>query len=131
MVIVAVPLTTLQSPVPVTGILPVNVKLLLLHWFCAAPATAVVGVALLVKMISSCVGAHTPLLVVQRSVAVLPAVMPVMVVVAEFILVIVAVPLTTVQVPVPIAAGVAAIVNVLVLHCVMLGRPASAGVGFW
>jgi hypothetical protein len=39
-----------------------------------------------------------------------------MVVVAEVALVIVAVPLWTVQIPVPITGAVAAITNVLVLH---------------
>ena len=42
-VIVAVPLTTLQVPVPVTGTLPANVNEPLLHCCWSAPADAVVG----------------------------------------------------------------------------------------
>ncbi len=44
-VIVAVPLTTLQVPVPVVGTLPASVKLPLLHWVWSGPAAAVVGAA--------------------------------------------------------------------------------------
>ena len=62
---------------------------------------------------------------VQRNVALVPAVMPVIVVVEDVVLVIVAVPAKTLHVPVPMAGTVAFIVNVLVLHWVMLAKPAS------
>ena len=48
-VIVAVPLTTLQAPVPTEGELPAKVKLPLLQLFKSVPALEVVGTALLVK----------------------------------------------------------------------------------
>ena len=44
-VTVAVPLITLQAPVPVVGSLPSKVKLPLLHLVWSVPAFAVVGVA--------------------------------------------------------------------------------------
>ena len=78
---------------------------------------------------SSKLVAHTPFPTVQRSVALVPAATPVIVVVSKVLLVIVAAPLKTLQVPVPTAGTVAAIVNVLVLHCVILTAPASAVLG--
>ena len=80
---------------------------------------------MLVNIISSNVGRHPPLLTLQRTVALVPAAIPVTVVVALAVLVIVAVPLCKLHVPTPIAGTVALIVNVLVLHCVMF-TPASA-----
>ena len=119
--------TMLHKPVPTVAVLPANTKLPLLHWLIADPALAVVGSGSFVKIISSCVVAQTPLPTVHLKVAVV--VTPVIVVVGELALVITAAPLTMVQVPVPIAAGVAAIVNVLVLHCVKVAGPALATVG--
>src|SRR3970040_568365 len=79
---------------------------------------------------SSEVAAHTPLPMVQRRVTEDPAATPVMVVVAEFGLVIVtAGPPTWLQVPVPTTGVFAAMAKVLVLHCSMAGTPASAAVG--
>ena len=43
MVTVAVPLVTVQAPVPEAGLLPARVKLPLLHWVWSFPAAAVVG----------------------------------------------------------------------------------------
>ena len=74
-------------------------------------------------------GVQLPLLIVQRKVALLPAVTPVTVVVGLVVFVIVAVPAITVQVPVPTVGAFAAIVKVLVLHCSM-SVPAAATVGF-
>ena len=54
---------------------------------------------------------------VQRITALVPTGTPVTVVVADVVLVIVAVPLCTLHTPVPIAGAVAAMLNVLVLHC--------------
>ena len=86
---------------------------------------------MLVNIISSKfpTGAQLPLATVQRKVALVPDAIPVIVVVAEVEFVIVAIPANTVHVPVPITGDVAFITNVLVLHCVMLARPASAVLG--
>ena len=83
----------------------------------------------MVNTISSKVVGHVPLPTVHLNVALVPAAMPVIVVVAEVLLVIVAVPAKTVHVPLPTIGAVAFIVNVLVLHCVMLATPASATLG--
>ncbi len=68
---------------------------------------------------------HDPLLIVQRSVALLPAGTPVIVVVGEPVLVIVAIPDCNVHTPAPGPAAFAAIVKVPVLHC-SISTPASA-----
>jgi hypothetical protein len=95
----------------------------------AGPASATVGKASLFKVISSWVEAQTPFDTVQRSTALVPAGTPVTVVVAEFKLVIVAVPLTILHTPVPTTGAVADMVNVPVLHCVMLAGPATDALG--
>src|SRR5688572_2298773 len=76
------------------------------------------------------VGEHTPLLIVQRTTTFPePAVTPVTVVVGELGLVIVALPLTRVQVPVvPATDALPAIVKVLLLHWIISG-PALATFG--
>ena len=76
----------------------------------------VVGVALLVKIISSVLVLQLPLLTVHLNVALVPAVTPVMVVVREVASVIVALPDTTLQLPVPVTGAVAFMIKVLVLH---------------
>jgi hypothetical protein len=68
-----------------------------------------------------------PLTIVHLNIVVPPAVTPVMVVVAEFALVMLPGPLIIVQVPVPGAAALAAIVKVLVLHCWISGPAAACG----
>ena len=108
--------TILHAPVPVTGALPARVKFPLAHCSWSGPAVATVGVALLVSTTSLNV-VHEPLVIVQRKVALLPDGMPVTVVVADAVLVIVAVPDSTVQRPVPGPAAFAAIVKVPLLHC--------------
>jgi hypothetical protein len=130
LVTVAVPDTTLHTPVPVAGLVAFSVKVPLLHWAMSAPATAALGAASLRIVMSSLVGVHTPLLIVQRrTTSPDPAATPVMVVVAELTLVIVAVPLTTLHVPVvPATAAFAAIVKVALLHWIM-SAPARAAFG--
>jgi hypothetical protein len=130
LVIVAVPDTTLQMPVPVTGAVAFSVKVPLLHCAMSAPATAALGAESLRMLISSLLEVHPALLIVQRSTTSPdPAVTPVMVVVGEFTLVIVAVPLTTLQVPVvPPTAAFAAIVKLSSLHWIM-SPPARAAFG--
>src|SRR5262249_43397552 len=79
-------------------------------------------------MMSSCVDAQLPLLIVQRTVALLPAAIPVTVVVGIDAFVIVAEPSCTLHRPVPTVAVFPAIVNVPLLHWLM-STPASAVVG--
>ena len=101
---------------PVVGVFPASVKLPLLHCSWSPPAFAVVGNASLVNTMSSKLSVQLPLLTVQRTVALVPAVIPVTVVVVLLVLVIVAVPLSTLHTPVPVVGATAAIVKVLVLH---------------
>ena len=91
------------------------------------PIVGSVGVALLVSVTSSYV-LQVPLTIVQRNTAGVPVVTPVTVEVAEFMLVIVAVPLCTVHVPVPTKAAFPARVKLPLLHCAW-SAPASAIVG--
>lgn len=127
-VIPAVPLTTDQRPVPDTGLLPVNVKLPLSHWETSGPALASVGSAWLVSTASSTEAPQLPLLIVHRSVALVPASRPVTVDVADEGFVMNAVPLTTDQTPVPMAGVLPAIVKLPLLHLASSG-PALEGVG--
>jgi hypothetical protein len=126
-VIVAVPLTTLHAPVPEVAVLPASVKDVLLQLTISVPALATVAAASLVSTTSS-VEVQVPLVVVQRSVTLVPAVTLVTVVVADAAVVMVADPETMLHAPVPVVGAVAAIVNVLVLHKVWSG-PAAAVVG--
>ena len=128
-VIPAKPLTYVHVPVPGAGALPLIVNVLVLHNVWSDPAFAAGAGAVLVNTISSKVVAQLPFPTVHLNVALVPATMPVIVVVAEVEFVIVAVPENTVQVPLPTTGAVAFIVNVLVLHCVMLATPASAVLG--
>ena len=131
LVIVPLPLITDQVPVPTTGVFPARVKVELAHWLISVPAFALVGVARLVITTSSVTAVHTPLDIVHLNVALLPAARPVTELVAELILAIDTAPLTMLHVPVPVVAGVAAIVNVLLLHWVMsvpATSPDGAGV---
>ena len=109
--------------------MPANVKLLVLHKFWSAPALATGAGAVFVKIISSKVVGHVPLPTVQRNVALVPAATPVIVVVADVLLVITALPLCTVHTPLPTNGTVAFIVKVLVLHWSMRATPASAVLG--
>jgi hypothetical protein len=69
------------------------IKVLLLHCVMLDPALAVLTGAKFVRTISSCVEPQVPLVIVQRSVALVPAGTPVIVVVGEPEVVIEAVPL--------------------------------------
>ncbi len=71
---------------------------------------------------------HTPLEIVQRSVALDPAGTPVTVVVARAVLVIVAVPVTTDQAPVPTVGTLPASVKFALLQ-LLWSAPAAAVVG--
>ena len=115
-VMLAVPDITVHDPEPTVGVLPAKVKLPLLHWLIAVPATETVGCWLLVKVMSSWVLGQATLLIVHRSVALEPAAMPVTVVVGELTLVIEAEPETRLQVPVPGEAAFADNIKVPVLH---------------
>jgi len=126
-VIVAVPLIKVHVPTPTDGVLPAKVKLVLLHWAWSGPALATVGAASLVRDTSSIL-LQVPLTMVQRNTAVLPVSTPVTVDVAEFGLVIVAVPLIKVHVPTPTDGVLPAKVKLELLHCAWSG-PAFAAVG--
>ena len=67
-------------------------------------------------VISSVELVQAPLLIVHLNVALAPTVSPVMVVVGLLAVVMVAVPLTTLQLPLPVVAVFAAIVAVVTLH---------------
>jgi hypothetical protein len=125
-VIEAVPLTILQTPVPTVAVLAVMLNVLELHCsMFAGPALATVVGAVLVSVISDCVvGQDAPLVTVHLNVALAPEGTPVIVVVADVALVITAVPVTTLQEPVPTVGEVAAMVKVPLLHCVIL-EPAT------
>ena len=114
-VIVAVRLTTLQAPVPTEGEFPARVKLPLLQLFKSEPALEVVGTALFVKTTVLAEVGQLPLDIVQRRVALLPA-ETVTLEVGDDGVEMVAVPLATVQAPVPITGVFAAIVKAEVLH---------------
>lgn len=115
-VIVAVPLTTLHTPVPEVAVLPTSVKEELLQLTRSEPALATVAAAWFVKTTSS-VDEHVPFVIVQRKVAGVPAVTPVTPEVGEDGDVIVAAPLTTLQAPVPEVAVLPASVKEPLLHC--------------
>ena len=76
----------------------------------------VVGTAATDTTISSLDTVQLPLLMVHLNVALDPTVRPVMVVVGELEVVIVAVPLTTLHAPVPVVGVLPAIVAVVTLH---------------
>jgi hypothetical protein len=115
LVIVAVPETTDQVPVPITAVLPARVVVVpQIVW--SVPALAVVGAGLTVKVMSSVVGVQIPLETVHLNTTEGPAI-PVTLEVAREGVVTVAVPETTDHTPVPIAGAVAARV-VVVAHIV-------------
>jgi hypothetical protein len=102
-VIVAVPLTTLHTPVPVEAAFPASVKDPLLQFARSVPAAAIVAAASFVNTMVSAVE-QVPFVIVHASVAEVPAVKPVTPEVGEDGVVIVAVPLTTLHTPVPVVA---------------------------
>ena len=113
------PLCCVHVPVPIAAnastvcVNPHSSKLV------AAPGSyaSAVGCTSLVNTTSSKLSTHVPLLIVQRKVLLLPAVKPVIVVLALFGLVIVtAKPDCTLHVPVPTVGTFAAITKVLLSH---------------
>ena len=118
------------DPIPVAPVVVcvIFVSAVLIHTVGVDEATPAVLSALLVIIISSVEVAQLPLLIVHLSVAELPAARAVTVVVAEDAVVIVAEPLINDQAPVPTVGLLAAMVNVLVLHCA-ISAPAFEVVG--
>ncbi len=87
------PLMSVHKPVPGDAALPDSVKLLVLHKVWSEPAFDTGAGAVFVKTMSSKVVGQVPLPTVHLKVALVPAAMPVIVVVAEVAFVIVADPL--------------------------------------
>lgn len=114
-VIVAVPDTTLHAPIPVTAVFPAKVVVVTLHKFCAAPALAVVGGAAILMMTSS-VDAPQAGFDIDHLMVTLPGLKPVIVLVGDVGVVIVAVPATTVHKPAPVVAVFPASVVLVTLH---------------
>ncbi len=115
-VTVAVPAITDQAPVPVAGVLPANVAVVVLHKVWSEPAADTVGEASTEIITLSVELAQTPLDIVQRRVDDAPIVKPVTPEVGEEGVVTVAVPDITDQAPVPVPGVLAAKVAVVVLH---------------
>jgi phosphohistidine swiveling domain-containing protein len=114
LVMLAVPLKIVQSPVPGLGLFPANVNDPLLHWAWLLPALEVTGASLVKDTFEFAL--HVPLVTVHFNTAVLPAGTPVTVDVFDVGLVMLAVPLTIVQSPVPGLGLFAANVNDPLLH---------------
>jgi hypothetical protein len=127
-VIVAVPIVTVHKPVPTDGVLPASVKLPLLQLLRFVPAFEIVAGALLVNITSSKDAVHGLFEIVHLNVALVPAGTPVTADVGDVLVVIVAVPVTTVHNPVPIAGVFPASVKFPLLQIVWSG-PAAAVVG--
>ncbi len=107
-VMVAVPDTMLQAPVPTAGMFAANVVLVTLHNPWSTPALAVVGRSDTPIVTSSLLLPQPPLLMVHLKVTLLPIVNPVIPEVANVGVVIVAVPDVTVHKPLPVVAVVPA-----------------------
>ena len=127
-VIVAVPEMTAQIPVPTTGVLPASVVVVTLHRFWSEPALAVVGSWSTFILTVSTEFGHEPLEIVHVKVADAPVISPVTPDVGKAGVVIVAVPETTAQIPVPTAGVFPASVVVVISHKFWSG-PALAVVG--
>ena len=115
-IIVAEPETRVQVPIPVIGLFPERSVLVTLHKDISVPASAVDGGASTVIIISSEEGLQDPLDIVHRNVAEEPTNNPVTSEVGEAGVVMLAVPDTTVQTPVPTEAVFPAKVVVVRLH---------------
>src|SRR5690606_3778279 len=123
------PSSTVQVPVPTTGVLAFRRNVPLLHCsICGSPASATVGDAWLVRTTSSKVSVQVPLDIRQRSVADVPAGTPVTCVLRSVASTMVAVPLTSSQTPVPTTGSLPFMVNVPSLQFSWSG-PASAADG--
>jgi hypothetical protein len=128
-VMVAVPATTVHTPVPIEGVLPDRVVVVTLHKFWSSPASAVVGGSATFIITSSVLIPQPPLVMVHLSVAEVPGTKPVSPDVGEAGVVIVAMPLTTVHVPVPEAGIFPARVAIAVLHKFWSGPAFAAEAG--
>jgi hypothetical protein len=121
LVITPGPLCMVQRPVPTTAVLAVIAKVLVAHWFISTPASATVGVALLVNVTSEKLGAQTPLAIVHLNVTLNPAVRPVTVALNKFSSpTVIEAPLAApgiVQVPTPETGLLPASVKLPLLHC--------------
>jgi hypothetical protein len=115
-VIVAEPVIIVHRPVPGVGVFPASVKVLLLHCVWLSPAIDVAGGVELDSITSSKLAVQGLLLIVQRKVALVPTGTPVTVDVGDEASVIVAVPDSTVHVPVPEVAVLPASVKDPLLH---------------
>ena len=100
-VMIAEPDTTLHVPTPMAAVFPVSAVVAMLHSVWSAPASAVVGNALLVMVMLSALVEQPGDTTIHVSVTFVPAVKPVTVVVGDRGVVIVAVPLVSVHVPTP------------------------------
>jgi cobalt-zinc-cadmium resistance protein CzcA len=126
------PLTTLHAPVPVVGVLPPSAVVVpRLQMVCVPPTVAVVGGALTVITTSLVEAVQGLFVAVQRKVRAPAVVRPVMVVVGEEgVVIVAAVPATWDQEPAPEVMVLAAIVTVPVVVQIVCAEPALAVVGF-
>ncbi len=100
-VTVAVPEVTVQAPAPTPGATPASVAIAELQTFTSGPASATDGGNAIFMITSSVETAHTPLVIVQRNVTLVPAVNPVTVEAGDVGVVMVAAPAIRLHAPVP------------------------------
>jgi hypothetical protein len=125
---VAVPEETVHCPLPIAGLLPSRVVVVTLHKPWSVPAFAVEGSASTFIFTVEEEAGQFPFVILHLKVAESPTIKPVTVVVGSLASVMVAVPESNVQLPVPTAAGLPSKVVAVVLHKVWL-EPALAVVG--
>lgn len=122
------PLVTVHAPVPTDGVLAANVALAVEQMVWLMPAFEAVGSKETTISTSSVLTGQAPLVIVQRSVAVAPGTNPVRPETGDEGVVMVAVPETTLQLPVPITGVLPESVAIVTLQSVWSG-PAFEGVG--
>lgn len=115
MLMEAAPDTRDHVPLPTTGVFAAKIPLVTLHNLIVSPAIEGVGGAAMVMVMSSVELTHAPLAMLQRSV-VEPMESALREAVSELALLMVAVPETKLQRPVPIVGMFAARVDVETLH---------------
>ena len=115
-VMVAVPDTTVQVPLPDVGVFPARVVAVTLHKLWSVLAVAVVGGVDTLITTSSVELVQAPLAIVHLKVAELPTTSPIIPELGELALEMVAVPETTDQVPLPAVGVFPARVLVVTLH---------------